>query len=273
MKENCSPFKIVLPKKKKVGILLSIPHCGVNFPAEIKAKYNPTLIKNPDDTDWFLEKLYDFAAELGVTTIQAVYSRWVIDLNRTPENVSLYNDGRIITSLCPTTNFKGQDLYLKSSLEPDTNEIERRLKNYYLPYHQKIDDLINELKLNFDKVILWDAHSIRRIVPTIQKDPFPDLILGNNDRKTAENPLIELTIKNLKKSTLEVFDNHPFKGGYITRSKGDLESNVNALQLEMAKDLYMSNNELDYDYIKAEIVKKWLKNTFKTLINYLDEGI
>ena len=273
MKENCSPFKIVLPKKKKVGILLSIPHCGVGFPNEIKSNYNADLITNPDDTDWFLEKLYDFAPDLGITTIQAVYSRWVIDLNRTPENVSLYNDGRIITSLCPTTNFKGENLYLNSSFEPDNIEIERRLKNYYLPYHQKIDALINEFKLNFEKVILWDAHSIRRRVATIQEDPFPDLILGNNDRKTAENSLINLTITNLKKSGLDVYDNHPFKGGYITRSKGNTAKNINALQLEMAKDLYMSNNELDYDYEKAKNVKQWLQSTFNSLINYLDEGI
>ena len=273
MKENCSPFKIVLPKNKKIGILLSIPHCGVDFPEEIKSNYNANLITKPDDTDWFLEKLYDFASDLGITTIQAVYSRWVIDLNRTPENISLYNDGRIITSLCPTTNFNGENLYLNSSLEPDNNEIERRLKNYYLPYHQKIDSLISELKLSFDKVILWDAHSIRRRVATIQEAPFPDLILGNNDRRTAENSLINLALTNLKKSGLDVYDNQPFKGGHITRSKGNISENINALQLEMAKDLYMSNNELDYDINKAKTVKKWLESTFKSLINYLDEGI
>jgi len=273
MKENCSPYKIVLPKKKKVGILLSIPHCGVQFPNDLKSSYNSEIIQKPDDTDWFLEKLYDFAPSLGITTIQAVYSRWVIDLNRTPENISLYNDGRIITSLCPTTNFLGEKLYLNTLLEPNKNEIDRRLKNYFQPYHQKINALLKELKKEFDKVILWDAHSIRRTVSTIQKEPFPDLILGNNDRKTAENSLIELTLKNLKTSGLAVNDNHPFKGGFITRSKGNVDSNIHALQLEMAKDLYMSNDELDYDNYKANEVKKWLQNTFKSLINYLNEGV
>ena len=115
MKENCSPYKIVFPEKKKVGILLSIPHCGVQFPNEIISSYNPKIIQKPDDTDWFLEKLYDFAPSLGITTIQAVYSRWVIDLNRTPENISLYNDGRKITSLWPTPNVRGENLYLNDS--------------------------------------------------------------------------------------------------------------------------------------------------------------
>ena len=79
----------------------------------------------PDDTDWYLEKLYDFAASMGVTVIEAVYSRWVIDLNRTPQNKNLYNDGRIITALCPTTDFLGDPLYKSREFEPGRNEVER----------------------------------------------------------------------------------------------------------------------------------------------------
>ena len=272
MTKNCIPYKIVLPKNKKVGILLSIPHSGTNFPQELSTNYNKQLSAQPDDTDWYLEKLYDFAAELGITTIQALNSRWVIDLNRNPENTSLYDDGRIITALCPTTDFLGQQIYINKKAHPSKSEVQRRLETYYWPYHHKIDELIKSLKNEFNRVILWDAHSIRRKVETIQNDPFPDLILGNNDRKTADNELINKTLNQLKKSNLTVKDNHPFKGGYITRSKGDLTNNVHALQLEMAKDLYMKNNELDYDNQKADKIKLMLKDTFKTLITYLDEN-
>ncbi|MFL2570313.1 MAG: N-formylglutamate amidohydrolase [Parvicellaceae bacterium] len=178
MTKNCIPYKIVLPKNKKVGILLSIPHSGTNFPQELSANYNKELSTQPDDTDWYLEKLYDFAAELGITTIQALNSRWVIDLNRNPENTSLYDDGRIITALCPTTDFLGQQIYINKNAHPSKSEVQRRLDTYYWPYHHKIDELIKSLKNEFNRVILWDAHSIRRKVETIQNDPFPDLILG-----------------------------------------------------------------------------------------------
>ena len=40
--------------------------------------------EQPDDTDWFVHDLYNFAADLGITTIHAKYSRLVIDLNRDP---------------------------------------------------------------------------------------------------------------------------------------------------------------------------------------------
>ena len=104
-------FKIIEPTTQVVPFVLSIPHCGTGIPDNLSALYQKSQLENLDDTDWFLDELYDFAPSLGITTIVPYYSRWVIDLNRDPNNKSLYSDGRIITSLCPTTNFLGQDIY------------------------------------------------------------------------------------------------------------------------------------------------------------------
>lgn len=265
------PYKIKYPKQNRTGILLSIPHCGISFPNEIRSHFDAEKILYPDDTDWYLEKLYDFAASLGVTVIEAVYSRWVIDLNRTPQNKNLYNDGRIITALCPKTDFLGDSLYKSREFEPSRNEVDRRLMKYYEPYHRKIDELLEELKNEFGEVIFWDAHSIRRNVATIQKEDFPDLILGNNDEATASSKIINNTLNALRESGLEVKHNHPFKGGYLTRSKGNPQNKIHALQLEMSKDLYMSNNEINYDEKKAKEIKKILIKTFKNLITLMNE--
>ena len=85
--------------------MLSIPHCGTGIPDNLSALYQKSQLENLDDTDWFLDELYDFAPSLGITTIVPYYSRWVIDLNREPNNKSLYSDGRIITSLCQLLTF------------------------------------------------------------------------------------------------------------------------------------------------------------------------
>ncbi len=131
------PYYIIEPKVKKVPFILSVPHCGVEFPTEIKANYNQNIIQKPDDTDWFVQDLYNFATEFGITVIYAKYSRWVIDLNRDPESKPLYNDGRIITALTPTTDFFGNKIYKSESLEPTIEETERRLEKYYWPYYKK----------------------------------------------------------------------------------------------------------------------------------------
>lgn len=261
------PFYLVEPAAEKVPFVLSIPHRGTEFPDELKEIYVPELQQVLDDTDWFLEKLYDFAPALGITTIYAKYSRWVIDLNREPDSKPLYDDGRIITALCPTTDFFGKEIYKQKDFEPDDAETQRRLKNYFRPYHQKIDEIINNLKDEFGQVLFWDAHSIRRNVETIRQEPFPDFILGNNDGKTADGKFIETTLNSLKSSDWQINHNDPFKGGFLTRSKGKPQNNIHALQLEMSKDLYMDAAELSYDGEKAEKVKMLLRKTFENLIH------
>lgn len=263
---NSKPYYIVEPTAEKVPFVLSIPHRGTEFPEELKSQYAPDLIEVLDDTDWYLEKLYDFAPELGITTIYAKYSRLLIDLNREPNSEPLYDDGRIITALCPTTDFFGEDIYIKKEFVPNDAEIEKRLEKYYYPYHQKIDEIIGDLKKEFGKVLFWDAHSIRRSVKTIRKEPFPDFILGDDDKKTADKKFIEVTLKTLKSSDWQINHNEPFRGGFLTRSKGKPNENVHALQLEMSKDLYMDVTELNYDEEKAEKVKALLKATFENLI-------
>ncbi len=261
-----TPYYLVQPTGRMVPFVLSIPHCGTKFPDDLIEKYVPSLIEKLDDTDWYLDKLYDFAPSLGITTIYAKYSRWVIDLNREPNSKPLYDDGRIITELCPTTDFLGNNIYLKKEFEPDEAEKQRRLDEYFCPYHNKVDELLNNLKNEFKQVLFWDGHSIRREVKTIQAEPFPDFILGNNGGKTASESIIENTLESLRTSDWQINHNSPFKGGYLTRSKGDPSENVHALQLEMSKDLYMSNDEMEYDLDKAKKVKKLLKSTFGNLI-------
>lgn len=264
------PYHIVEAEGKKVPVLISVPHSGTLFPDNIKDHYDQKLIAAPDDTDWFVHKLYDFAPEMGITMITAKYSRWVIDLNRDPESAPLYDDGRIITELCPTSSFAGEPIYLDHHM-PDRKEIERRLELYYWPYYNKITELLNELKSEFGKVLFWDAHSIRQYVPLIRKEIFPDLILGDNKGKTADDKLIEAVLATFKTTRLKVEHNHPFRGGHLTRYFGKPDKNQHALQLEMTKINYMDNKEVHYDIERAGIMRNLLKKTLENLIKTIDE--
>jgi N-formylglutamate deformylase len=253
----------------EVPILISVPHCGTDFPEEIKGQYNPDLIVAPDDTDWFVHQLYDFAPSMGMMLIAAKYSRWVIDLNRDPQSKPLYSDGRIITALCPTTTFLGEPLFSDERKEIDQQEINRRLEKYYQPYHKLIEENIIRLKNKFGKVLLWDCHSIRQVVQTIQKEKFPDLILGDADGTSASAGLIETTLSVLDHSNYSVNHNHPFKGGFITRYFGKPLENVHALQLEMTKVNYMDDSEIHYHQERANKMRIVLKNVFNQLIEQL----
>lgn len=260
-------YTISQPTAAPVPIIISSPHSGTFFPEPIKSRIKTEFAAAPDDTDWFIHKLYDFAPSMGITMIAANYSRWVIDLNRDPLQKPLYNDGRVITGLCPTTNFNGLPLY--SGNVPDEAEIQQRIEDYFLPYHKKIEQLLAETKSRFGKALLFDAHSIRKIVPGIQKDPFPDLILGDNDLTSASPKIIAAASDGLLTGDYEVAHNHPFKGGFITRSFGKPREDIHALQLEMAKTNYMDDSETQYDGARANKMRELLKATFANLIEAL----
>ena len=260
-----APYNITPPTSEPIPILLSIPHCGTAFPKELADQYKKELIQSPDDTDWFVDQLYGFATAMGITTISAVYSRWVIDLNRHPESKPLYSDGRIITGLCPTTDFLGNNLYSDNRSELSALDIQTRLSSYYRPYHLALQNELNILKEKFGKVLLWDCHSIRQTVPTIQQEKFPDLILGDADGTSASPGVIETAIKVLEKSGYSFSYDHPFKGGYITREYGKPSENVHALQLEMTKVNYMDDSEKQYDPLRAGKVQGVLKSVLESL--------
>jgi len=260
-------FHITQPTASKVPIILSSPHSGTFFPPEIASRLYPEKAETPDDTDWFIDRLYDFAPAMGITVIKANYSRWVIDLNRDPESKPLYTDGRVITGLVPLTNFNGEPLYQTG--EPDEHEIAERIHKYYIPYHEQIELLLEQTKTQFGTALLFDAHSIRKVVPGIQNEAFPDLILGDNDGTSASADVIKAAWGAMQTDAYQAEHNHPFKGGHITRSFGKPENNVHALQLEMAKTNYMDASETNYSEENAAQIREVLTNVFTQLIKTL----
>ncbi|MDQ2658759.1 MAG: N-formylglutamate amidohydrolase, partial [Bacteroidota bacterium] len=202
------------------------------------------------------------------------WSRWVIDLNRHPEREPLYHDGRIITDLCPVTTFLNQPLYRDRRTRIEGEEIARRKELYFQPYHDKLGELLAAAHAEFGKVLLWDCHSIRRTVPTIRKEPFPDLILGSVDGTSAHVDLINTALEALTRRDYTLQHNDPFKGGYITRHYGLPAKKQHALQLEMSKINYMDDLEIEYDPGKAkktgELLYNALSRISETLVSHKD---
>lgn len=264
-----NPFVVIPPSSQSVPILLSVPHCGTLFPDELREQYDPMLAAAPDDTDWFVHELYNFAAAMGIGMIHATYSRWVIDLNRDPQSKPLYTDGRIITGLCPTTDFFGNPIYTDKRTAVEASEVARRVTLYYEPYHAQIQHMLNNLRETFDQVLLWDCHSIRQQVPTIHAGAFPDLILGNADDTSASPVLTKVVVDAIGESRYSFKLNEPFKGGYITRHFGKPAKNQHALQLEMTKINYMDDVERAYSPGRAAAMQTLLKTIFTRLVSHL----
>ena len=251
-------------------LLVSVPHAGTAFPAELREVFKPDFVRQPVDTDWFVDTLYDFAPDMGMKLVSARLSRYVVDLNRNPGGAALYGDGRIITDVLPTTSFAGEELYRGEP--PDATERERRLNNYFTPYHDFLAAELRRLRAKFKHVLLWDCHSIKHFVPTIRPEAFPDLILGDADGTSAAHSLSATALELLRRDAdFPVAHNTPFKGGYITRSFGRPDEGVHALQLEMTQHMYMNETTTRYDEARAEQMRMRLRSVFKALTNVLKE--
>jgi formiminoglutamase len=211
-------------------LVVSFPHTGTDIPAEIEGKFtSPWLARK--DADYWVDQLYGFARDLGATTIRTAISRTVIDVNRDPSGVSLY-PGQATTELCPTTSFDGEPLYLAGA-EPDTAEIDRRRTVWFTPYHVAIEDELARLKARHGKVVLYDAHSIRSVVPRLFEGELPHFNIGTNRGATCD-PALTAAVEVACGTEFSRVANGRFVGGWTTRHYGRPEAGFHAVQMELA---------------------------------------
>jgi N-formylglutamate deformylase len=217
-------------------LIVSIPHTGLDIPPDIEARLvSPWLARK--DADWWIEKLYDFAPELGATVVRTAISRTVIDVNRDPSGASLY-PGQATTGLCPTETFDGEPLY-KTGHEPDEAEIARRRTVCFEPYHAALAAEIARLRENHPRIVLYDCHSIRSVVPRLFEGELPHMNIGTNSGASCD-PMLQQQIEEIcAASGFSWVANGRFKGGWITRHYGRPETGVHAVQMELACRGYM----------------------------------
>ncbi len=219
-----------------IPLLVSMPHVGTDIPDDIAAAMTPAA-RVLADTDWHLRELYGFLQSMGASTLAARWSRYVVDLNRPPENTNLY-PGQDTTGLCPLDTFAREPLYPPGGA-PDEAEVQRRVATYWQPYHDQLRAELDRMLNEHGKVVLWEAHSIASIVPRFFDGKLPDLNFGTADGASCDPALTEAVTSAARTGTYTIAVNGRFKGGYITRQYGQPGQGVHAIQLEMCQSAYM----------------------------------
>ena len=222
----------------ELPLLISVPHAGTWVPPELIERMTPDALTLPD-TDWHVDRLYEFARQRGCGLIVATHSRYVVDLNRDPEGKALY-PGADNTELCPLTTFAKRPIW-REGAAPDEAEIEARRLRWWAPYMEAVAAELAFMRQKFGVAVLWDAHSIASRVPRFFEGRLPNFNLGTVGGIACEEYLATRVFAALK--GVEGFSavlNGRFKGGYITRRFGRPDKGVHALQLEMAQAAYMA---------------------------------
>lgn len=229
-------------------LLVSLPHDGSRIPDGIAARMAPAARAAPD-TDWHVARLYAFARDIGASMLVPAYSRYVVDLNRPPDDVSLY-PGQNTTGLCPIVQFSGEPVYLDAHPTPD--EIQQRVDTYWRPYHAALAGELQRIRDTHGHAVLWEGHSIRGECPFLFEGRLPDFNLGTSDGRSC-SPVLQdrLTSILARQQGHDFVVNGRFKGGYITRRYGDPANGVDAVQLEISQRIYMDEATFDWDAARA----------------------
>ncbi|MGD9832832.1 MAG: N-formylglutamate deformylase [Piscinibacter sp.] len=218
-------------------LLVSVPHAGTLIPHELERRMTPAALQRAD-VDWHLPHLYEFVHALGATVIAANYARHVIDLNRPPQDESLY-PGQDVTGLLPMDTFRKEPLYLPGEVPGDAERDERR-ERYWRPYHDALREELDRLRERHGRVLLWDAHSICSVLPRFFEGRLPDLNLGTADGRACAAAVQAAAEAPMKaQGGYTHVSNGRFKGGWITRHYGAPGQGVHAIQLELCQCTYM----------------------------------
>jgi N-formylglutamate deformylase len=220
-----------------IPLLVSIPHMGTEIPQPLRGDYVARAL-DVEDTDWHLDRLYAFARTLGASVLQPTVSRYVVDLNRPPDDTPMY-PGASNTELCPSRFFTGDALY-RDGFVLSPGEKARRRASWWTPYHEALQGELARLKAQHGYALLWDAHSIRAEIPWLFEGRLPDLNIGTADGRSAHASIAQAVKAAAARhpAFTHVLDGR-FKGGYITRQYGRPAERVHAVQLEMCQCLYM----------------------------------
>jgi N-formylglutamate deformylase len=245
-------------------LLVSLPHDGSAIPPELAGRMHERARAAPD-TDWHVARLYAFARELGASMLVPNYSRYVVDLNRPPDDVSLY-PGQNTTGLCPIVQFSGEPVYL--DVHPSPEEIQRRVDAYWRPYHAALAGELHRLRDAHGRVVLWEGHSIRGECPFLFEGRLPDFNLGTAGGTSCSPLLQDRLVAILAKSGgYDFVANGRFKGGYITRHYGEPANGIDAVQLEISQRIYMDEDSFEYDEAKAAGAQRVIRRLLETTLS------
>lgn len=242
-------FSVHPPEGREIPVVVEVPHAGTHVDAAALATMIAPLRALGRDADLFVDELYAEAPQLGATLIVAHVSRYVIDLNRGPDDY----DGAAVEGgpaqqlprgLVWRTSTEGDPILARRLGQP---ELRRRRASYYDPYHAAVRAALDEKKARFGYAVLLAAHSMPSQGRRGHVDVGvgrADVVPGTRGRTTAAAPFLREVEATCAAHALSFKHDDPYKGGFATGHYGVPARGVHAVQIELARRLYMDEDRL-----------------------------
>ena len=250
-------FKIKLKNHGRFHTIFSSPHSGCNYLKTFLENSILDVDELRSSEDAFVGELFEIAANYDSAFIEALLPRCFIDLNRShleldPKlikgNFKFESSARTFAGLgvIPRLSGRGNSIY-EGMLS--FCEAQKRLKQFYFPYHEGLSNLILRAKFSFGYAVLFDCHSMpssfRAIEGSGYKSNSTDIVLGDLNGISCNPHLTEMTGKIFENHGFSVKINRPFAGGFITKNYGNPRQGIHALQIEINRGLYMHEEKIE----------------------------
>ncbi|MBL4869983.1 MAG: N-formylglutamate amidohydrolase [Robiginitomaculum sp.] len=254
-------FEVLAPPVLKSPIILASPHSGRHYPASFLQQTSVSLAQLRQSEDSYVDEMIKPLAQYDIPVLHALFPRCFVDVNRSandwpPESISRrsvlddknpfqahqrYSSSHAHAGLgvIPTRISHGLPIYAYP-LAPKL--IQARLDTLYHPYHEALQALIGMAKSKFGHAIVLDFHSMPG--EKVSGKKRADFILGDRFGKSCAPETINTLHKLLSARGYTVTRNLPYAGGFITDYYGQVSERVDAVQIEINKDLYLDQDTL-----------------------------
>lgn len=245
MSEHPQPYRFSEPTEI-TPLVVSVPHAGLAVPEQEKELLLASQEVLLRDADLFVDRLYQNAPQNGAALLAATISRYVIDLNRAPDDV----DKQAVPEHPAPRPELPRGLIWRLSTEGKSvlsrpltlQEYQRRLTLYYEPYRQRLSQELEARKERFGYAILLDGHSMPSVGRSGHTDTGrrrADVVPGVRGGTSCARALLDLVTSHFQEAGLSVAVDDPYKGGNITAHYGRPQEAIHAIQIELNRDLYM----------------------------------
>ena len=233
------------PEHGRTPVLVEVPHAGLGIPEPLRDDFLVGIETLRRDADLYVDELCAYAPEAGAALLTARISRYVVDLNRAPDDIELgppedSPSGRIgqPRGVVWRVTTDGRPA-LRRGL--DATAINQRLALYHAPYHTRLRDELEHIRRTFGWVVLVAGHSmpsaVRRGARDIERRA--DIVPGSLGGTSCDPRVVELVDQHFRAEGLSVRHDDPYKGGFTTAHYGRPAQNQHAIQIEINRALYM----------------------------------
>jgi N-formylglutamate deformylase len=243
------PFEIVEPTSGETPVVVEVPHAGVWMDGESMGYTVAPARCIGRDADLYVDALFEDAPMEGASLLVARLSRFVVDLNRSDDQV----DRDTAEGGGSEPQPRGVVWRLSTEGDPVIRrplprvELARRLDTIYRPYHAALARLLRQKRERFGHAVLLCAHSMPAFARRGHPDPRTmraDVVPGTNGRTTAAPAFIDAVDRHARAHGFTVEHDQPYRGGYSTRHYGRPSEGLHAIQVEISRRLYMNEDTL-----------------------------